>query len=334
MKIVLDAMGGDHAPQEIIKGAVLALNADKDIELVLTGDEEKIKKELAANGCKSERVTVVHAPEVITQEEAPASAVRTKRSSSLVVGLKLLHEREDIDAFVSAGSTGAVLAGAVMYVGRIPGVERPALCPSVPNVHGKYTLLCDAGANADCKPSYLAQFAVMASACSKVTFRTENPKVGLLSNGTEDHKGDVLHQEAFKLLKETKGINFVGNAEGRDLMFNDLDVLVADGFSGNTALKACEGCAKTVSSILKTEFKKAKFAYLCARKPLKKIKVALDYNRAGGAIFLGVKKTVIKAHGSSKSDSVYAALLQAADAVRGRLVEKIGEMLRDAWQTE
>ncbi len=327
-------MGGDHAPEEIVKGAVLALKADPKLHLVLTGDEGKIKQELASCSCDLSRVEIKHASEIISQEESPTSAVRTKRDSSLVVGLDLLKRSEDADAFVSAGSTGAVLTGAIMYIGRIPGVQRPALCPAIPNMTGGQTLLCDAGANVDCKPSYLAQFAVMATAYAKVAFHADNPKVGLLNNGTETHKGDTMHREAFELLQNTKGINFVGNVEGRDLMYNDLDVMVADGFSGNVALKACEGCGKTVGAIMKREFKKAKFAYLCARKPVHKIGSALDYSRLGGAMFLGVKKTVVKAHGSSRAPSVCAAILQAADAVKGNMVDKISQMLEDAWQEE
>lgn len=327
MKIVIDAMGGDNAPREIIKGTLSALGERKDFSVVFTGDEATIEKELSAYSFEKPRVEVRHASEVITNDEAPATAVRTKRDSSLVVGLKTLKEDGDAGAFISAGSTGAVLTGGIMYVGRIPGVQRPALCPAIPNARGGVTLLCDAGANADCKPSFLTQFAVMATAYGKAVFRMDNPKVGLLSNGTEDHKGDAVHQEAFALLKETAGINFAGNVEGRDIMIGDCDVVVADGFSGNVALKSAEGCGKMIASVLRTEFTKAKFRYLVARKQISKIKDFLDYNRFGGAIFLGLKKTVIKAHGSSKADSVKAAVLQAVEAVTGRTVERIMETL-------
>lgn len=327
MKIVIDAMGGDNAPREIIKGTLSALGERKDFSVVFTGDEATIEKELSAYSFEKPRVEVRHASEVITNDEAPATAVRTKRDSSLVVGLKMLKEDGDAGAFISAGSTGAVLTGGIMYVGRIPGVQRPALCPAIPNARGGVTLLCDAGANADCKPSFLTQFAVMATAYGKAVFRMDNPKVGLLSNGTEDHKGDAVHQEAFALLKETAGINFAGNVEGRDIMIGNCDVVVADGFSGNVALKSAEGCGKMIASVLRTEFTKAKFRYLVARKQISKIKDFLDYNRFGGAIFLGLKKTVIKAHGSSKADSVKAAVLQAVEAVTGRTVERIMETL-------
>lgn len=328
MKIVIDAMGGDNAPQEIIKGTLSALGEREGFSVIFTGDEALVNKELSACSFDKSRVEVRHASEVITNDEAPATAVRAKRDSSLVVGLKTL--KEDGDAFISAGSTGAVLTGGIMYIGRIPGVQRPALCPAIPNVRGGVTLLCDAGANADCKPSYLAQFAVMATAYGKAVFNMDNPRVGLLSNGTEDHKGDTMHKEAFALLKETEGINFVGNVEGRDLMFGDCDVVAADGFSGNVALKSAEGCGRTIASVLKTEFTKAKLRYLVARRQISKVKDFLDYNRLGGAIFLGLKKTVIKAHGSSKANSVKAAVLQAVDAVAGRTVERIIETLPES----
>lgn len=327
MKIVIDAMGGDNAPREIIKGAIAALKKRKGFSIVFTGDEAVIAKELSLYSYDKSRVQVRHASEVITNDEAPTSAVRAKRDSSLVVGLKTLKEDTEAGAFISAGSTGALLTGGIMYIGRISGVKRPALCPAIPNVHGGITLLCDAGANADCKSEFLAQFAVMATAYAKAAYRMDNPKVGLLNNGTEDHKGDIMHQEAFALLKETRGINFVGNVEGRDLMFGDCDILVADGFSGNVALKSVEGCGKTVGAILKQEFTKAKIRYLIARKQINEVKNILDYNRHGGAILLGLKKTVVKAHGSSKASTVTATVLQAVDAVEGRTVEHITQML-------
>ncbi len=329
MKIVIDAMGGDNAPREIIKGAIGALQQRRGFSIVFTGNEEVIAKELSLYSYDKSRVEVKHACEVITNNEAPATAVRSKRDSSLVVGLKTLKEDEEAGAFISAGSTGAVLAGGIMYLGRIPGVKRPALCPAIPNVRGGMTLLCDAGANADCKPEYLAQFAVMATAYGKAAYGMDNPKVGLLNNGTEDHKGDIMHQEAFALLKETKGINFVGNVEGRDIMFGDSDIVVADGFSGNVALKSAEGCGKTVGAILKQEFSKAKMRYLIARKQIDKVKTILDYNRSGGAIFLGLQKTVVKAHGSSKAETITVTVLQAVDAVEGGTAERIAQMLPD-----
>ena len=222
-----------------------------------------------------------------------------------------------------------MLTGGIMFVGRLKGVMRPALCPGIPNVRGEITLLCDCGANAECKPAYLAQFGVMASAYAKAAYGVKEPRVGLLTNGTEEHKGDPLHQEAHQLLKETKGIHFAGNVEGRDIMYGDVDVVVSDGFSGNVALKAIEGCGKTVASMLKKEFTRSlgsKISYLFARKPVKGLARALDYSRFGGSVFLGLKKVVIKSHGSSKAFSVKQSVFQAIDAYRGGLIPTLEEM--------
>jgi len=331
LKIIVDAMGGDNAPEEIIKGAVEALSDREDISLVFTGDREAIETELKKYRFDSSRVQVVHCTEVITNDDTPTQAIRTKKDSSVVVGLNLLKEDEEAGGFVSAGSTGAVLTGGVLLIGRLKGVLRPALCPGVPNVRGMRTLLCDCGANVECKPEYLAQFAVMASAYGKAAFGMENPRVGLLTNGTEEHKGDPLHQEAYKRIKELSCINFVGNIEGRDLMFGDIDIAVSDGFSGNIALKAVEGCGKTVSTVLKQEFKRnlsSKLAYLCARKQIGKLRSILDYAKLGGSVFLGLKKVVVKSHGSSKAVSIRASVLQAADACRNHLVETMDDMLK------
>ncbi|MDE5897006.1 MAG: phosphate acyltransferase PlsX [Clostridia bacterium] len=330
LKIVVDAMGGDNAPCEIVKGAVFALKERKDFSVILTGDESLIRAELEKYKYDVSRVEVVHCSEVITNDDVPTSAVRSKRDSSLVVGLKLLKEREDVGGFVSAGSTGAVLTGGIMFVGRIKGVMRPALCPGIPNVRGTRTLLCDCGANAECKPAYLAQFGVMASAYAKAAFGVENPRVGLLTNGAEEHKGDPLHQEAHQLLKQTKGVNFIGNIEGRDIMYGDADVAVSDGFSGNIALKSIEGCGKTVSAVLNKEFRASfgsKLSYLCAKKQIGKLKHMLDYARMGGSVFLGLKKVVIKSHGSSKAKSITPSVVQAVDAYRGNLIGNISEAL-------
>ncbi len=329
IKIVVDAMGGDNAPVEIVKGALDALKQREGFKIVLTGNEDLVARELSKYRYDASRVEVVDCREVITNDDVPTSAVRSKRDSSLVVGLKLLREDGDVGGFVSAGSTGAVLAGGIMYIGRIKGVERPALCPGLPNVRGTRTLLCDCGANAECKPRYLQQFAVMATAYAKAAYNMEAPRVGLLTNGTEEHKGDTLHQEAHALLKETEGIHFVGNVEGRDVMFGDVDVVVSDGFSGNIALKACEGCGKTIATILKREFSTpaGKLRYLFARKAMKGLKNILDYAGLGGSVFLGLNKVVVKAHGSSKAKSIAPAVLQALDAYRGDLVRRIAQLL-------
>ena len=330
LKIVVDAMGGDHAPSEIVKGALDALKLRKDFTLVLTGHEDLVGHELEKYRFDEKRVELIHCSEVITNDDVPTHAVRSKKDSSLVVGLKKLKEDEEVGGFVSAGSTGAVLTGGVMLIGRIKGVMRPALCPGIPNVRGTQTLLCDCGANAECKPAYLAQFAMMATAYARAAFGMEEPRVGLLTNGTEEHKGDPLHQEAHQLIAALPGLNFAGNIEGRDIMYGDVDIAVADGFSGNIALKAIEGCGKTVAEVLSREFRRSvgtKLGYLFARRPVGKLKGMLDYAKLGGSVFLGLRKIVVKSHGNSKAKSITPAVLQAIDAYRGGLIGKIEEML-------
>ena len=333
LKIVVDAMGGDNAPAEIVKGAVEALGGREGFKIVLTGDEALVKHELDKYTYDISRVELVPCTQVITNDDVPTSAVRSKRDSSLVVGLNILKNDPSAGGFVSAGSTGAVLTGGIMFIGRLKGVMRPALCPGIPNVRGTQTLLCDCGANAECKPAYLAQFGVMASAYAKAAFGVREPKVGLLTNGTEEHKGDPLHQEAHALLKNTPGICFVGNIEGRDIMYGEVDVAVSDGFSGNIALKAIEGCGKTVGEMLKKEFTASlgrKLSYLFARGPIKALSTALDYSRFGGSVFLGLKKVVVKSHGSSRAKSIKPSVYQALDACRGGLIGMMEDMLAPA----
>ena len=328
-KIIVDGMGGDHAPEEIVKGAVEALKERRGFSVVLTGDEALLRRELAKYKYDKARVEVVACSEVITNDDVPTQAVRAKKDSSLVVGLNLLKTDGEACGFVSAGSTGAVLTGGILLVGRLKGVLRPALCPAIPNARGGMTLLCDCGANAECKPAYLAQFGVMASAYAEAAFGIKAPRVGLLTNGTEEHKGDPLHQEAHALMKEQKGICFAGNVEGRDIMYGDVDVVVSDGFSGNIALKAMEGCGKTVGVMLKKEFTASlgrKIGYLFARKPIRGLSRALDYSRFGGSVFLGLKKIIVKSHGSSKAFSVTRSVLQALDAHRGGLLARLEGM--------
>ena len=315
MKIVVDAMGGDNAPQEIVKGAAMALSKDKDLKVVLTGDETKIKANLAGLTYDKARLEVINCTEVITNDDTPTLAIRQKKDSSLVVALKLLKEDEEVQGFVSAGSTGAVLTGA---------------CPMLPTATGGRVLIIDAGANAECKPVNLAHFAIMGTAYAKAS-GIANPRVGLVTNGTEEHKGDPLHQESYHLLKGLQGINFVGNVEGRDIMSGDIDVAVCDGFSGNIALKTAEGTALAVMSVIKQNIKAsfaAKLGYaLFMRGAFKKIKKVLDYSKYGGAVLLGIEKVVVKSHGSSKAESVCASILQAKDAAAQNLTATIADML-------
>ncbi len=330
LKIIVDGMGGDNAPHEIVKGAIQSLEKKKDFTLVLTGDEEKINAELKKYKYDATRVQVVHCTQIIDNNEAPTKAIRSKTDSSLVVGFEMLKKDEEAGALITAGSTGATLAGGIFMVGRIKGVSRPALCPAIPNVHGKSTLLCDCGANIDCKPIHFAHFAIMASAYAKAAYGVENPKVGLLNNGAEEHKGDEVHQQAYQLLSKMDCINFAGNVEGRDIMYGDYDVVVCDGFSGNVAMKAIEGCGKTVTEIIKQAAFKNIFTAIgamCAWGTLGKLKSMLDYHKYGGSVFVGLKKIVVKSHGSSKAKTVCASVVKAIEAHEHNLTDKISEML-------
>ncbi|MBR2442053.1 MAG: phosphate acyltransferase PlsX [Clostridia bacterium] len=328
-KIVIDAMGGDFAPKQQVLGAVEALKKDKDLYLILCGDKAQIKAELSACKYDPSRLEIVHTTEVIGMEEVPTKAVKTKKDSSTVVAFRLLKEGK-ADGLVSSGSTGAVLTAGVLILGRLKGVSRPALCPIIPNHRGGGTFLCDCGANLECKPINLVHFALMASAYAQTVYGIEKPSIGLLNNGTEDHKGLILQQESNALLQKIDCINYAGNREGRDIMFGDVDVMVADGFTGNIAMKSVEGCGKAVSTIMKREFKRNPFTMLCALlsgKILKNIKKGLDYEGVGGAMFLGLTKAVVKGHGNSKARSFAVSISQAASAARGNMTEKIKEMI-------
>ena len=332
-KILIDAFGGDNAPEEIVKGAVAALQKESGFTIGLTGKSEEIEKILSGLRYDKNRVEVIEAPTVITCEEEPTLAVRQKPDSSMCVAFRLLKE-DAADAFVSAGSSGALLVGSTLKVGRIKGVNRPALCPVLPTVReGKKVLLLDAGAKADCKAINLVQFAVMGAVYARVALGVEKPKVALLSNGTEEKKGNQLNHEAYPYLKQLSNGEFIGNIEAREIMSGVCDVVVTDGFSGNVALKSMEGSMKGMFSMMKEEIfstLRGKIGALLLKKSFYRLKKTLDYNRYGGAVFLGVDKVVIKAHGSSKAESIENAVLQAAAAVRAETVPAIRKELLSA----
>ena len=331
MKILIDAFGGDNAPKEVVAGTVNAVNEKEGFTAVLVGMEQAIKDELKNYSYPEGRIEILNADEVITCEEEPTKAIR-KPNSSIRVAFKALKENEEMNAFVSAGSTGAVLVGATLKTvfGKINGVDRPALCPVMPTfVDGKQVLLLDSGANADCKPINLCQFALMGSAFAEA-MGVENPKVALLSNGTEDEKGNALNHEVFPILKNMKTINFCGNTEARDLLSGEYDVIVADGFSGNVALKSMEGALKGMLKLLKGAIYSSlsgKIGGMFLKKKITALKDKLDYSKQGGALFLGVHKPVVKAHGSSKRDSIKACIYQAIRAAENNVSDKITEKL-------
>lgn len=324
MRIIVDAMGGDNAPEAIVKGAVRARD-ELGVEIVLVGQKEAVE---ACLGSADRRgIETVDAREIITMEDDPSTATRHKKDSSMTVGLNLLKNGEG-DAMVSAGSTGALLTGATLIVKRIRGVRRAAMCPYLPSSE-KGFLLIDCGANAECTPEYLLQFAYMGSFYAKNILHIEEPRVGLLNNGTEECKGAELQQNAHKLLKkagEEGRLNFIGNVEASTVLFGGVDVVVADGFTGNIMLKTVEGASKWILSQLKGVFMgstKNKLAAAVIKGDLGALKKKLDPNEVGGTALLGISKPVIKAHGSSNADAVFSAIRQAKSFVEANIVEEI-----------
>ena len=333
MRIILDAMGGDNAPDANIKGAVNAINKVK-AEVILVGKEEIIRSKIKAYFGKdveeiSNRLKIVNATETIEMEDKPTDAIRHKKDSSMVVGFNLLKQDEG-DVFISAGNSGALLTGATLIVGRIKGIDRPALAGILPAYKSRL-LLIDAGSNTNCKPINLLQFAQMSTIYLRNTFGIEKPAIGLLNIGTEETKGNDLVKESYQLLKEKAeelDINFVGNVEGRDAFSGKIDAIVTDGFTGNVFLKTTEGLGKLVKRTLVESFTQnigAKLSYIIARKPIKSLSKAMDYKSYGGALFLGVKKPVVKAHGSSDEILFEYTIIQAEKFVENKAVDKMIE---------
>lgn len=327
MKVVVDAFGGDNAPLEIVEGALLALKKHKDLELILCGKEDKIKEILKG---RTERVEIVNADDVITNEDVPTEAIRHKPNSSLVVAYDILKTRDDVIGLVSAGSTGAVLAGAIMKIGRIKGISRPALAPILPTKKGGDVIIIDSGANIDCKPVNLLHFALMGSAYYSIIYNVKEPRVALLNNGVEEEKGNELAKETYPLLKNAP-INFIGNKEGGDFMSGDVDVMVTDGFAGNALLKGTEGAVGAVISILKQSIKShflSKIGYLFMKQTFKDIKNRVDIlSKHGGSPLLGCKKLVVKNHGSCKRNNILSSIEQTIVLHENHLNQKIEEAI-------
>lgn len=325
MRIAIDAFGGDNAPEAILEGCARALAKFSDVSLLITGDEDVVKRVLLSHGgVDMSRVEVRHASSVITNNEHPVSAIKQKKDASLVIALDALAQKE-ADAFVSAGSTGAVLAGATLIVRRIKGVMRPALAPFLPTDGSNPVLLVDCGANVDCKPAWLEQFALMGSVYVEALLGIKNPRVGLINNGSEAEKGNELTKAAYPLLEKAP-INFRGNAEGRYIVSGDFDIVVCDGFAGNIVLKFMEGVAQTLFSMLKRELMsgpREKIGALLAKPAFKRLNKRVDYAEYGGALLLGIDGCVIKAHGSSDAKAFCAAINQAREFVLSGTLDKI-----------
>ncbi|RVT67135.1 phosphate acyltransferase PlsX [Niallia taxi] len=320
MRIALDAMGGDNAPKEIVAGAIKAVQAFPDIEILLVGDEKQINSYLT----DKTRISVLHTEEQILATDEPARAVRRKKDASMVLCANEVKEKR-ADAFISAGNTGALMATGLFVVGRINGIERPALAPTLPTISGAGFLLLDVGANVDAKPEHLVQYGIMGSIYMEKALGIQNPRVGLLNIGTEEKKGNELTKKTFEELKNAP-VNFIGNVEARDLLDGVCDVVVTDGFTGNMVLKTIEGTALSMFKMLKevmTSSLKTKLAAGMMKPQLKGLKNKLDYSEYGGAALFGLNAPVIKAHGSSDSNAIYNAIRQTRDVVKSEVIGTI-----------
>ena len=335
MKIIVDAFGGDNAPLAPIRGAVDA-HREYGVDIVLTGDEATIKKVASENGISLDGITIVHAPDVFTNDDQPSTIrSKAKANTSMAVGLNLLKNGEG-DAFVSAGNSGAIGAGAMFLVKRIKGIQRVAFAPVMPNSES-YFMLIDSGVNTDLRPKALQQFALMGSIYMNKVMGFERPRVGLANVGTEEHKGDLLRQETYVLLKNTPFINFVGNVEGRDIPLDGADVVVCDGFTGNMILKTYEGVAIALMKKIKAVFMKnmkTKLAGALVRKDMTELKKSMDYDEVGGAPVLGCAKPVFKAHGSSNAKTIKNAIRVTIDYVNNNVICAISEALKELPETE
>ncbi|MFD9624354.1 phosphate acyltransferase PlsX [Peribacillus muralis] len=325
MKITIDAMGGDHAPKAQVLGAMKAVEAFSDVEITLVGDQDEVNLHLN----KHDRIKVVHTEEKILSTDEPVRAVRRKKSASMVLAAQQVADGE-ADACISSGNTGALMAAGLFIVGRIEGIERPALAPTLPTIDGKGFVLLDVGANSDAKPEHLLQFAIMGSVYAQKVRGIDKPRVGLLNIGTEEKKGNELTKHAFSLLQQSSEITFIGNVEARDLLNGPADVVVTDGFTGNMVLKTLEGTAMSVFTMLKTALTsnlKSKLAAAMVKPELKVIKNQMDYSEYGGAGLFGLKAPVIKAHGSSDANAIYNAIRQTRDMVGHDVIPTIAKTI-------
>lgn len=325
MKIIVDGMGGDHAPAVVVEGAVEAVKLLPDqYQVCLVGKEEMLYEELEKYRYNKEQLTVVDAREVIGMEDAPVKAVRSKKDSSMVKGINMVKSGEG-DVFVSAGNSGALMAGGLFILGRIQGIDRPAIASVYPVLGGSPQLLVDAGANSECKPSNLLEFAMMGSIYAEKVWNRKEPAVGLVNLGVEENKGSTLTKVAYELLGRS-GLNFIGNVEARELPGGVCDVIVCDGFTGNVILKLTEGFALHILQLLKkrfTEGTRAKLGALMLKEKLQGLKTEFDYSEYGGAPILGVKGAIVKMHGSSNANAVKNTIIKSIPYIEGKVVDKI-----------
>ena len=330
MKIIVDCFGGDKSPSANVEGAVLALREHSDLELILTGDENIIKSELDRLGCKSDRIEIIHAPDVITGEDKPTDAIRLKRDSSMIKAISMLRKEPDIAGLVSTGATGSLIAAATLRIGRIRGIRRPAFCPVLPTMDGGIVGICDSGANVDITPEMLLHQAILGSAYLKNVYGIKSPRVAMLNIGTESEKGDDLRKAAYPMLKDCESINFVGNMESRDLLSGRYDLVVCDGFSGNVLVKTTEGTALELLKKLKKDiYSKTiyKLGALLMKNMFMQEKEFMNYHNYGGSVLLGCEKTIVKGHGSSDAKAVKICIDQAYRMSSGEMNREIEEAL-------
>lgn len=328
MKLIVDCFGGDKGCSPCIEAAKKAAQTHPGITFVLVGDEKQIRAELPEGLAGFE---VVHASDVVTGNDKPTDAIRLKRESSMIKAIRLLREDETADGLISVGPTGVLIAAATLRIGRVEGIRRPAFCPILPTMNGGIVGICDSGANVECTPEMLLQFAVMGSEYLKAAFHIPSPRVALLNVGTEEEKGDDLHREAYKLLKANGDINFQGNMESRDLLSGNYDLVVCDGFSGNVLVKATEGTAvELMKKIKKDIFSKLlyKIGALFMKKMFEEEKRFMNYQNYGGSVLLGTEKIIIKGHGSSNATAVYKCIEQAIAMQESNLNERLREKLK------
>ena len=330
VKIAVDCFGGDHSPEANVDGALRALAELNDLSLILTGDEEKIRSLLEGKSYDEARLTIVHAPEVVGVNEKPTDVIRLKRESSMMKAVKILREDDEVSGMVSTGSTGALVAAALLRIGRLKNVIRPAFCPVLPTMNGGIVGVCDSGANVDITADHLEQQAIMGSLYMEYVYGIKEPRVALLNIGVEEEKGDDLRKEAYGRLKALPGIRFVGNMESRDFLSGNYDLVVCDGFSGNVLLKSTEGAAMELLKKLKKDIY-SKFIYKVGALLMKKMfaeeKEYMNYQNYGGSVLHGAAKTVVKGHGSSKAVAVFKCIEQAYKMGKFNLNDKIEAML-------
>ena len=330
VKIIVDCLGGDHSPEANVEGCLEALKANEDVYLMLAGGREVIEKLLEGKEYDHSRLEIIDAPDVVTGEDRPTDVIRTAKQSSMVRSINILREDDAVSAMVSLGATGVLLTGAVLRIGRLPGVERPAFCPVLPTMDGGVCGVCDSGANVECTPDRLLQFALMGSLYMERVCGVKTPRVALLNVGVEEGKGDDLRKEAYKLMKNCPDLNFAGNMESRDLLSGSYDLVVCDGFSGNVLIKTTEGTCVELLKMLKAELVSsfsAKIGALLLKKTLKRNFSKLNYQNYGGSVMLGTKKVVVKGHGNSKARGVAKCIEQAYNAVKNDLNAEIESII-------